>query len=217
LRAEWSPDGARIVTASVDRTVRVWEAATGKELARLEGQLAGLEGHSDPRLVVAWSPDGVRILTVSEDETPQVWEAATGKAIARLEGHGGIVYGAAWSPDGARILTASLDKTARVWEAATGKELARLVGHGGQVLSATWSPFPTRPGDTVLIVTTSADGSARLWRVFASTQDLVNAAKDHIQRCLTTAQRKQYFLAEAPSRSATAVVRRAPPVAVPRQ
>jgi hypothetical protein len=86
----------------------------------------------------------------------------------------------------------SYDNTARVWEAATGKELARLEGHDGAVTSAAWSPDGTR------IVTTSVDGTARLWRAFGSTQALVNAAKDQMGRCLTPAQRKQYFLPEVP-------------------
>ena len=182
--AAWSPDGARIVTASVDQTAQVWEA--GRELSRLEG-----------RLRAAFSPDGSRIVTASTgSSTARVWEAATGKELARLEGHGSSVWSAAWSPDRARIVTTSNDKTARVWEAATGKELARL-GHGGLVSSATWSPLP--PGaDGAVLITTSVDETARLWRVFASTQHLVNSAKDHMRRCLTPAQRKQYFLPEAP-------------------
>jgi WD40 repeat protein len=104
----------------------------------------------------------------------------------------------AWSPDGARIVTGSDDSTARVWESATGKELARLAGHGGDVNNAAWSPLPPGDDGAVLIVTASADRTARLWRVFASTQDLVNAAKDHIRGCLTPARRKQYFLPEVP-------------------
>jgi WD40 repeat protein len=102
------------------------------------------------------------------------------------------------SPVGYRFFTASDDKTARVWEAATGKELARLVGHDGGVESAAWSPLAVGADGATLILTASADGTARLWRVFASTQDLVNTAKDHMRRCLTPAQRKQYFLPEAP-------------------
>src|SRR5262249_50091540 len=66
------------------------------------------------------------------------------------------------------------------------------------VRSAVWRPLPPGADGAVLIVTTSEDDTARLWRVFVSTQDLVNAAKDHMQRCLTPAQRKQYFLSEAP-------------------
>jgi WD40 repeat protein len=85
-----------------------------------------------------------------------------------------------------------------VWDAATGKELARLEGHSDVVTNAAWRPVATGAVSDALIVTAGADKTARLWRVFDSTQHLVNAAKDHMRRCLTPAQRKQYFLPEAP-------------------
>ncbi len=96
----FSPDGARIVTASQDRTARVWDAATGKEIAVLRG-------HEDSVYSAAFSPDGARVVTASVDRTARVWDAATGKEIAVLRGHKDLVYSAAFSPDGARIVTAS--------------------------------------------------------------------------------------------------------------
>jgi WD40 repeat protein len=206
--AAWSPDGARIVSALDDDTAQVWDAATGKEIVRLKGHCPPLpEGHrwhsrrvTNVRCAVnnaAWTPDGARIVTASVDHTARVWDAATGKEIARLEGHDGSVLSAAWSPDGVRLVTESDDNTARVWEAATGKEIARVEGHGGGVGSAAWT-LQTRASGTVLIIAALADGNVRLWQVFGSTQELVNAAKDHMRRCLTPAQRKQYFLPDAP-------------------
>jgi WD40 repeat protein len=107
--ASFSPDGQRIVTASEDRTARVWDAATGKELARLQGH----EGN----VSAAWfSPDGQRIVTASLDKTARVWDAATGKELARLQGHEDHVSAASFSPDGKHVVTASSDKTARVWD-----------------------------------------------------------------------------------------------------
>ena len=107
--AAFSPDGSRIVTASRDKTARVWDAATGKAIAVLGG-------HERRVNSAAFSPDGSRIVTASLDETARVWDAATGKAIAVLGGHGKPVTSAAFSPDGSRIVTASHDKTARVWD-----------------------------------------------------------------------------------------------------
>src|SRR5262249_29004515 len=76
--ATWSPDGARIVTGSYDKTARVWEVANGKELSRLEG-------HGDAVRSATWSPDGARIVTAAfEDRTARVWEATTGKELTRL-------------------------------------------------------------------------------------------------------------------------------------
>ena len=112
--AAFSPDGARIVTASDDETARVWEAASGQ-------QVAELKGHGGSVKSAAFSADGARIITASADGTARVWEAASGQQVAKLKGTGGSVNSAAFSPDGARVVTASNDYTARVWEVASGE------------------------------------------------------------------------------------------------
>ena len=63
----FSPDGTRVLTGSQDRTARLWEAATGKELAVLRGHVGVLYS-------AVFSPDGTRMLTASEDNTPRLWE-----------------------------------------------------------------------------------------------------------------------------------------------
>ena len=147
--AAFSPDGARVVTASEDKTARLWDAATGKPLAVLRG-------HDDEVTSAAFSPDGARVVTASMDSTARLWDAATGKPLAALRGRDGLVLTAAFSPDGTRVVTASSDKTARLWDAATGKPLAVLRGHDGSVRSAAFSPDGTR------VVTASSDKTARL-------------------------------------------------------
>ncbi len=75
-----SPDGRFIVSGSGDRTVKVWEAATGR-------LLRSLEGHKDDMTAVAVSPDGRFIVSGSDDRTVKVWEAKTGRLLRSLEGH----------------------------------------------------------------------------------------------------------------------------------
>ncbi len=150
ISAAYSPDGTRIVTASADKTARIWDARTGRELTVLSG-------HGDSVESAAYSPDGSRIVTASDDKTARIWDARTGRELAVLSGHGDNVESAAYSPDGTRIVTTSYDKTARLWDARTGRELAVLSGHGDSVYSAAYSPDGTR------IVTASYDKTARVW------------------------------------------------------
>src|SRR3989440_6829086 len=84
LSVAWSPDGTRIASASVDQTVQVWEAPSGRLLQTCTG-------HRGPVLSVAWSPDGTRIASASDDQTVQVWEAQSGSLLQTFAGHRGIV------------------------------------------------------------------------------------------------------------------------------
>ena len=148
--AAFSPDGGRIVTASRDKTARIWDARTGVELAVLSG-------HGDTVASAAYSPDGSRIVTASYDKTARIWDARTGAKLTVLSGHDDRIRSAAYSPDGSRIVTASADKTARIWDARTGAELTVLSGHTGLVDSAAYSPDGNR------VVTASEDKTARIW------------------------------------------------------
>ena len=145
-----SPDGNRIVTASLDRTARIWDARTG-------AQLTVLSGHTGSVFCAAYSPDSARIVTASLDKTARIWDAHTGLQLATLAGHDERVYSAAYSPDGTRIVTASADRTARIWDARTGRQLTVLSGHGDYVRSAAYSP------DGKYVVTASFDKTAVIW------------------------------------------------------
>ncbi len=148
--ALFSPDGTRIVTASADRTARIWNVGTGY----CEHVLTG---HEDWVTSAVFSPDGLHIVTASIDHTARVWNSLTGGCERILAGHGGPVYSAAFSSDGNRIVTASFDGTARLWNSSTAVCEHRLAGHLGQVYSAACCPDGTR------IVTASADSTARIW------------------------------------------------------
>ena len=165
--AAFSPDGTRIVTASDDKTARIWDPASGK-------QIAVLSGHDAAVWSAAFSPDGTRVVTASNEKAARVWDAVTGKALAVLSGHGGVVYSASFSPDGSRIVTASGDMLAHLWDTASGKEVAILGGHANTVYSASFSPDGSR------IVTASSDATGTLWDA-ASGRELAILSGHHGQ------------------------------------
>src|SRR5260370_1059080 len=75
-----TPDGTRAVSAADDKTLRVWDLATGESVATLEG-------HTSPVRGVAVTPDGTRAVSAAMDRTLRVWDLATCKSVATLEGH----------------------------------------------------------------------------------------------------------------------------------
>lgn len=150
LSVAMTPNGRRIVSGSWDKTVRIWEAATGRELAVLRGHEGWVES-------VAITPDGRRIVSGSADKTVRIWETQTGRELAVLRGHDDWVSSVAITSDGKRIVSGSWDKTVRIWDTEASRELAVLRGHGNRVTGVAIS------GDGRRVVSGSWDKTVRLW------------------------------------------------------
>ncbi|KIM61397.1 hypothetical protein SCLCIDRAFT_59887, partial [Scleroderma citrinum Foug A] len=151
----FSPDGTRIVivSGSLDKTVRVWDADRGVQIG------SPLHGHTSLVTSVAFSPDGTRIVSGSSDKILRVWDADRGVQIGSpLQGHTSSVTSVAFSPDGTRIVSGSLDKNLRVWGVDGGVHIdSPLQGHTFSVTSVAFSPDGTR------IVSGSHDKTVRVW------------------------------------------------------
>ncbi len=106
----FSPDGRLLASCSWDRTVRLWDPATGEHRGTLTG-------HAGIVREVAFSPDG-QLLASTGDETVQLWDPGTGEHWGTLTGHAGFVRAVAFSPDGRLLATGGDDKTVRLWNLA---------------------------------------------------------------------------------------------------
>jgi mono/diheme cytochrome c family protein len=150
LDIAFAPDGSKAASAGDDRTVRLWDVATGRELRRFEG-------HGDEVNAVAFVPDGKRLLTGSRDRTVRLWDAHNAREMRRLRGHTDSVRAVAVALDGRRAASAGDDRTVRVWDLANGEELHCLTGHTQPVRTLAFSPDGRR------LLSAGEDGTVRLW------------------------------------------------------
>ena len=147
--ATFSPDGGRIITGGSDKTIKVWDSASGQVLKTLRGHESSIDA-------LAASPDGKRIVSGSEDNTIKLWDAQSGVEVMTLHGHQYWVSCVAFSPDGNHIVSGSGDNTVKIWDARTGAEVTTLRGHDW-VNAVGFSP------DGRHIVSCSYDKTIKIW------------------------------------------------------
>ncbi len=148
----WASDGNRIASAGEDRTVHIWNAATGEAMITYTG-------HSSAVRAISWSPDSKRIASGGWSKKVHVWNATTGKLLFSYENHSSYVRTLAWSPDGKFLTSAGKDKTVHVWNAATGGNVLTFTGHTDEVSAVAWSP------DSRFIVSAGHDYLVSIWDV----------------------------------------------------
>jgi WD40 repeat protein len=124
-----TPDGQRVVSASHDRTLRVWDLETGHQLRKLEGHAGWVHA-------VAVTPDSHHGISGSGDQTLRVWDLESGQTLRTLEGHMDWITAVAVTPDRRRVVSASRDRTLRLWDLESGEKIAAFTGESGMTSCA---------------------------------------------------------------------------------
>ena len=149
----FSPDDDLVVTASADKTARVWDATTAKSIGPPMR-------HDDNVWYAEFSPTGTAIVTASSDKTARVWDAKTGQPLTPPLKHPEQVRFAVFSPDGRRIVTAS-GRTAQMFDATTGQPIGSPMTHGGNEYNTVGRPVFSPDGQ--LLATTTYHATTRVW------------------------------------------------------
>jgi WD40 repeat protein len=161
-------DGKQLISASNDKTIRVWDIQTGKTVRMLRGQIgagdegkiyaAALSGDNQWLAVGGFMAKGHGI---DDDKVGiiRLIHFPTGQIKHLLKGHDNVILSLNFSSDNTRLISGSADKTARIWDITSGNTLHTLQGHTDYIYAVAFSP------DNQLAVTGSDDHTLKLWQV----------------------------------------------------
>jgi hypothetical protein len=128
LTISFSPDGKLLASAGYDRLIKLWDAATGREIR-------SLRDHSDAVYGLSFKPDGSLLASAAADRAVKIWDVTTGARLLTLAESTDWVYAVSWHPDGRHLSAAGVDRSIRTWEVSrqSGRIVRSAFGHEAPV------------------------------------------------------------------------------------
>jgi WD40 repeat protein len=146
-------DAQTLVSASADKTIKIWNLETGKVRSTLEG-------HNDTVRAIALTPDDQTLISASGDKTIKIWDLQTSKLKRTITTNAGPVWSLAISSDGQTLVSGHENGSIKIWNFPTGQLLRRIKAHNGRVFSVAMSPN----GET--FATGGLDKNINIWKLY---------------------------------------------------
>ena len=168
---KFSPDGGTLASASVDRSVKVWDLTSAKAILDLK--------HPEGVTNLAYSRNGRLLVTTSYDGKIRLWDLPEGRQTKEFIGHQGAVWSVDFSPDGKILASGGEDATVRLWDIRSGQLLRTLTGHKLNI----WDVKFSRDGFS--LASGSFDKTIRIWMI--SNGNLITELSGHSEAIVALA------------------------------
>ena len=149
MDVNWSPDGSQLVTASRDKTAKVFSVKDGRSTATFNG-------HGNAVYSAVFLSDGQQVVSAGSDKQARVWKTADAKEVRKIGGFGNEIFRIAVTAEN-HLLSASADTNAHQHNLGDGKAIRKFAGHKDWVYTLSYNP------KRKLVATGSYDGEIRIW------------------------------------------------------